>query len=165
MNWKLAKLKKNLHLNTYMYNSCNTLNNTQGGQSMMLFLVAEFHGITNLHYILFYRGRIILWYYAPRNSIIDRPPCRSLLHWNIYVLKVRIVFPLSNCQFSIFVAIVFNRKKLDGMINDSSVFLWSLSKGTLEWYYSWNKITTTWIQIFRQNWSIFFSYVCHPIMI
>ena len=38
---EVGKTKKKMHLNTYMYNSCNTLNNTQGGQSMMLFLVAE----------------------------------------------------------------------------------------------------------------------------
>ena len=118
LNWKLAKLKKSciwIHIILAIY----FLINVQCGRSLMLHISCC----------------MIPWNYPTRNKIIDRPLLLKFALKNVKLDVYSNVFLLSNYQFSIFVAIVFKRKKLDGMINDSSVFLWSLSKGTLEWYY------------------------------
>ena len=48
----------------------------------------------------------------------------------------------------------------------SFVIYWQASGGLLAIrLYSCNKITTTWIQIFRQNWNGFFSNISHQMMI
>ena len=68
------------------------------------------------------------------------------------------VFQIQNNSTPNFVNMTDSAQSISNALKSCIIALWVIN-------YSCNKITTTWIQISRQNWNCFFSNTSHQIMI
>ena len=82
-------------------------------------------------------------------------------NWKYYFSVIDLVLPYNETQLTF-----YDFRHNSFQCQASFVTYWQASGGLLAIrLYSCNKITTTWIQIFRQNWNGFFSNISHQMMI